>query len=308
MKAPIHIFLLFSLLLLSCQEQDQPTASSEYVVEGWIEAGRHPIVKLTRSIPIPNTDKDDERLSLDSLENYIVRWARITISDGEQTVTLTGHMDNAYFPPYVYTTTDMKGQPGRTYTLTVYCKDRAPIVATTTIPDRSGQLVDSLTVEPVSNSDTLFQVVAHVSIPPYPVTYYRIFTNNNLDRSQDFYPSLLGVLRSDMIADGRIDINQGRAVLRINTSEGIYKAVDYTPYFSHGDQIMVRFAQIDSTAYAFWRSFEDMLSLSRTPLFPSTVNIPKALPNAYGFWQGWNATYLSVKIPKSVDESFTISR
>lgn len=298
MKASIHIFLLFSLLLLSCQEQDQPTASSEYVVEGWIEAGRHPIVKLTRSIPIPNTDKNDERLSLDSLENYIVRWARITISDGQQTVTLTGRMDDAFFPPYIYTTTSMKGQPGRTYTLTVYCNDRDPIVATTTIPQGSdGTLVDSLSVEPVSNSDTLFQVVAHVSIPPYPITYYRIFTNSDLDRSQDFHPSLLGVLRSDMIANGHIDVNQGRATL-IFSNDDIKKELDYTPYFKQGDQVMVRFAQIDSTAYAFWRSFEDMLSLSRIPLFPATVNMPKTLPEAYGFWQGWNASYHSVIVRK----------
>ena len=74
--------------------------------------------------------------------------------------------------------------------------------------------------------------------------------------------------------------------------------LDYTPYFKQGDQVMVRFAQIDSTAYAFWRSFEDMLSLSRIPLFPATVNMPKTLPEAYGFWQGWNASYHSVIVGK----------
>ena len=104
------------------------------------------------------------------------------------------------------------------------------------------------------------------------------------------------------------DVHELSEAVVAQSADDIKKELDYTPYFKQGDQVMVRFAQIDSTAYAFWRSFEDMLSLSRIPLFPATVNMPKALPNAYGFWQGWNATYLSVKIPKSVDESFTISR
>lgn len=47
---------------------------SQLVVEGWVDAGGFPIVKLTKTIPL---GKDE--LSLDSLSRYMDRWAKITI-------------------------------------------------------------------------------------------------------------------------------------------------------------------------------------------------------------------------------------
>ena len=105
--------------------------------------------------------------------------------------------------------------------------------------------------------------------------------------TQDFLSSFLGVLRSDMIPEnGRIAIHKGRTNL----------VKQFTPYFTVGDTVMVRMARIDSIAYEYWRSYEDMLSLSRTPLFPVTTSMPKTLDDAYGFWQGWGSTYHTVVI------------
>lgn len=288
--------ILLILLLVACQDDEENSLQSSCVVEGWIEDGGFPIVKLTQSMPVYT---DRRRTSLNSLDQYVIKWARVTISDGSQTVTLTGKMDGDYFPPYVYTTTSLRGKAGRTYTLTVYRDDEPPIIAQTTIPEKKGTLIDSLTFEPVSTSDTLFQVFAHVTIQPQPVTYYRIFVNTDLNSSQDFLPSLLGVMRSDMISNGRISVNQGRANIRLAENiEDIGKNYDYVPYFTHGDTVMVRFSQIDSTAYAYWRNYEDILSLSTMPLFPTTTNMPMQIPNIYGFWQGWQSEYRLIALPK----------
>ena len=288
--------ILLILLLVACQDDEENSLQSSCVVEGWIEDGGFPIVKLTQSMPVYT---DRRRTSLNSLDQYVIKWARVTISDGSQTVTLTGKMDGDYFPPYVYTTTSLRGKAGRTYTLTVYRDDEPPIIAQTTIPEKKGTLIDSLTFEPVSTSDTLFQVFAHVTIQPQPVTYYRIYVNPDLNSSQDFLPSLLGVMRSDMISNGRISVNQGRANIRLAENiEDIGKNNSYSPYFTYGDTVMVRLCQIDSTAYEYWRSYEDMLSLSTTPLFPTTVNMPMPIPNIYGFWQGWQSEYRLIALPK----------
>lgn len=296
MRAIQFLMLLFLLFFVACEDGEEKDLQSAYVVEAWIENDGYPIVKLTRSVPV----NKDNRTSIDSLENYIVKWARVTISDGDREVTLTGSMDHAYFPPYIYTTTEMKGKAGKTYTLTVYRKDEPPIVSTATIPLNTVQLIDSFSYERISSSDTLYQVYAHVNIPSTPTTYYRLFVNTILNLSQDFTPSFLGVLRSDMIPDGKIAVNQGRAKVVFSNLEmkNLIQNDDFTPYFSVGDTIMVRFALIDSITYNYWRSYEDMLSLSRVPLFPSTTNMPMQIQGVYGFWQGWNSSYHLVTIPK----------
>ena len=282
----MHKFFIFLLasIMVACTTDEGTNLDECFVVEGWIEDNGYPMVKLTYSIPI----KEDYQ-SLDSLERYIARWERITISDGSQTVTLTGRMNDAYFPPYVYTTTDMKGVAGRTYTLTVHASDygKRDITAVTTIPPVA-PAIDSFSVASVSSEDKRYQLFAHTNIPAQPITYYKIFTQVG-NKSQDFLSSYLGVLRSDMIpADGQIAIHQGRTNLD----------KEFTPYFTEGDTVSIRFARIDSISYEYWRAYEDMLSLSRNPLFPATISMPHTILGAYGFWQGYGSRYYSVRITK----------
>ena len=71
--------------------------------------------------------------TISSLEDNIIHWGKVTISDGEKEVILTGYYDEAYFPPYIYTTTEMKGRVGRSYTLTAEY-DGLSASATTSIP------------------------------------------------------------------------------------------------------------------------------------------------------------------------------
>ena len=53
-----------------------------------------------------------------TLSDLVVRWANVTISDGERTETLIGRIDNSMTPPFVHTTAQITGVPGRTYTIT----------------------------------------------------------------------------------------------------------------------------------------------------------------------------------------------
>jgi len=275
-----HIFLTIAaivLTLVACSDDDNSSEEQQVVVEGWIEDGEFPVVKLSSTIPL--TDKYQ---SLDSLGRYILRWQRITISDGSQTVTLSGKIDERYFPPYIYTTTDMRGQTGRTYRLTIHRTDMPDITAETTIPESVP--IDSFSTEIFDGNPTRRSIYAHTTIPPYPVTYYKVFTRQKAE-SQDYLSSFLGVMRSDMIpADGRISVQPGRTNFEKN----------YIPYYNVGDTVFVRFAQIDSISYEYWRSFEDMLSLSRNSLFPTTKNMPGSLPDALGYWQGLGSKYSRV--------------
>ena len=120
--------LVFCGLLTACETDMLSEGRSELVVEGWIGHGEFPVVMLTRTMPVSQHYQHP-----DSLAHYLLRWATVRISDGSDTVTLTGRYDEGYFPPYVYTTGRMRGRSGQTYTLTVDV-DGFHATATTTVP------------------------------------------------------------------------------------------------------------------------------------------------------------------------------
>ena len=83
----LHILLIASLfmLLLSCQDTFLPADKDEIVVEGWIDAGSFPVVIVTRSLPVRLRDYG---IPLDEISDYVEKWAKVTVSDGENSVVL----------------------------------------------------------------------------------------------------------------------------------------------------------------------------------------------------------------------------
>ena len=263
--------------LSGCDHGLDVEGGGELVVEGWIDSGQYPVVKLTRTVSVGS-----EYQSTDNLEDCVEQWARVTVSDGGREVTLIGHRDDSHFPPYVYTTSDMLGVPGRTYTLTVDCLDGTHAEAQTTIPQPAA--IDSFAIERVSVADTLRQVYAYVRDDGTKDGGYKLFTYV-YGEEKGFMSAYLGISAADRLPDGRrMAVSRGRQNL---TS-------DFTPYFAVGDTVMVKLARIDETAYRFWRDFEDMVTLSRNPFFPVTNNLHSNITGGLGYWFGYGSDVKSV--------------
>lgn len=263
--------------LSGCDHGLDVEGGGELVVEGWIDSGQYPVVKLTRTVSVGS-----EYQSTDNLEDCVEQWARVTVSDGGREVTLIGHRDDSHFPPYVYTTSDMLGVPGRTYTLTVDCLDGTHAEAQTTIPQPAA--IDSFAIERVSVADTLRQVYAYMRDDGTKDGGYKLFTYV-YGEEKGFMSAYLGISAADRLPDGRrMAVSRGRQNL---TS-------DFTPYFAVGDTVMVKLARIDETAYRFWRDFEDMVTLSRNPFFPVTNNLHSNITGGLGYWFGYGSDVKSV--------------
>lgn len=138
------------LILVSCQKtiDDDTAGTGRLVVEGWIDSGGHPTVILTRSFSPMSTEST-------TLSDLVVRWANVTISDGERTETMIGRIDNSMTPPFVYTTAQITGVPGRTYTITAEYEGER-IVSSCTMPRPVD--ISRIDVAPVADSDTLREV------------------------------------------------------------------------------------------------------------------------------------------------------
>ena len=126
-----NLILSFFVLLISCTNEDitkQISVESKIVVEGSIEEGGFAKVLLSRSVPIG--------VAVDSttILNYVIRSAKVTVSDGVKEEVLRLKRDNNTIPPFVYLGSEIKGETGKTYSLKIEYLNRT-ITATTTIPN-----------------------------------------------------------------------------------------------------------------------------------------------------------------------------
>lgn len=46
-----------------------------------------------------------------NIADNLVRWGKVTVSDGDTAIVLTGGYDKRHFPPFLYKTYDMVGAP-----------------------------------------------------------------------------------------------------------------------------------------------------------------------------------------------------
>ncbi len=276
---------LLTILLLStsCTDHhDVESDNTEIIVEGWIENGGFPVVILTRSIPVTQAYQH-----VDSLGSYLIRWAKVTINDGTDSVTLTGRYDPGYYPPYVYTTSRMRGVPGKSYELTVDYK-MFHATAVTSIPALPPATV--FRVAPCSDSDTMYQITAHFKDNPQEKNYYQFFTRVGTSRKQ-FSASYLGSIDD--------------AVLGENTTFQVYRGHEfasqhYSPYFHINDSVTVKFAQVDETSFQFWDSYIKVLSLSGNLFFSSYMNLCTNIHGGFGYWCGYGAVTQNIVIADSV--------
>lgn len=265
------LFILFSLA--SCTEDDHADEHvSRFVVEGWIEDGGYPVVILTRSLPV-----NSEFVAMDDLSDYVLRWAKVTVSDGQDSVVLTGKYDAGYFPPYVYTTSRMKGMAGKAYTLTVEYRDEQA-TARTTIPQQPPQC--AFTVEKCADSDTLFQVTAKFIDIPDEKNYYQFFVRVGT-QSKQYLASYLGSIDDEVVGNGIVEVPIYRGHQLADTH--------YTPYFSLCDTVSIKFAQVDETTFRMWDSYTKTLSLSGNMFLSTYSNLPSNIVGGYGYWCGYGS-------------------
>ncbi|MDE6451090.1 MAG: DUF4249 domain-containing protein, partial [Odoribacter sp.] len=216
------VFLFFSLF--GCVDEDgMESYRYRLVVEGWIEEGNVAYVILSQNNPLIST------VDSTSIENMVIRWAKVTVSDGEKSEILRGRIDGNYFPPFIYHGTELMGQAGKTYTLTVEYSGHV-WTAETTIPESLP--LTSLRAEPVEGRDTLYSLKATFRDPEGEKNYYKFFTRI-MDKKGRFLPSLMGNF-DDNLFDGKemeVTVNQGIQMKELKK---------FSAYFHERDTVIVK--------------------------------------------------------------------
>ena len=263
------IALTAAALLCGCTVESR---EEHLVVEGWIEDGGYPVVLVTSSLLAEYGWKDE-----DALRKHILTLATVSVTCGTEKVYLTGQRNDDYYPPYIYTTTDIKGQAGKTYSLEVrYGQTKAR--ATTVIP--AAQVLSSASA--VRNESDQYSISCKFNAQAG--SWYKFFVKRD-GKDGMYLSSYLSLV------DG--DVRQGPVEVVLN------RGFDITSYngdmwFEPGDVVKIRFCTMDEASFRFWSEYEETGLLSRNPLFPVTTGVHSNVEGGYGCWCGYGAAYYTV--------------
>lgn len=261
-----YIPILFLLALAACSKTEG-AGESWLVVEGWIENGDHPVVLVSESIGIAT---GREMAAKDLLE-HVAKWAKVTVSDGTQTEVLTGIPDTRYFPPYVYTTSKITGEVGKTYTLKVEYKDYK-VEASTRIPKPVP--IDTVYVQSVTDSIASLRI--GFTDPPETGQYYKVFTKTE-NRDSHYHPSAMTNL-SDESLDGYTEVF-------LYSTQRLMDYVDF-PNIRLGDVLWIKLCTMDRKSFDYWDNFEIMLASNAFSMYFES-DLDSNLDGAQGYWAGY---------------------
>lgn len=280
-KIYTYCLLLCLLLTGGCVETSN-LDGFEYklVVDGWIKEGEVPYVILTQTQPLlSNIDST-------SVEDMVVRWAKVSVSDGEETEVLSGRIDKNYFPPFIYRGNRLVGETGKTYTLKVEYSGRE-WTARTTIP--ASVPLTTLAPIPAAN-DTLFSIEATFDDPGNEKNYYKFFTKIAYKNTR-FLSSLMGNF-DDNLFNGQsmnVTVNQGIDQRQFKNFES---------HFHIGDTVTVQFCTLPEFGFRYWTAYENELVNGQNPFFPANQNLPTNIENGgLGIWCGYGKKTYSIVYP-----------
>ena len=273
----IHMVLIAFLaaLTLSCEDGFLPQDKDIIVVEGWIDDGGFPVVIVTRSLPVRLRD---DGIRLDELSDYVEKWAKVTVSDGTNSVVLTGSRDSKYVPGYAYTTSYIRGEAGKTYTLTIETRGKT-VQAVTTIP-LYPPTVDSVVCRHLPSDTSMCEVTAYVRHNAGRQEFFKSFYQEGADEKQ-FLSSFLGVV------DGGLT----DSVFTMPIIKGVsdFDKEETGRYFANDTFVKLKISTMDDVSYEIWSSYEDNNRFRSMFMSSSVREVATNIENGQGYWCGFNS-------------------
>lgn len=294
----VLFFFCVLLLFTSCEKEvsfDLGPTSEKIVVEGTIESGLPPIVRLSKSIGFFS------KIDLNTLSGTFLHGATITVSDGSTVVNLKEYslqLDTLSFYFYSVDTSnstafEFKGEVGKTYTLKIEYEGKT-YESTTRIPELIP--LDSIWAQAPPEEEmpeeypNSMQLFVRYTDPPQMGNKARYFTSRN---NNPFLPPFYSVYDDQVINGTTIDIQLDAGFNKMDSLD-----FETYGYFYKGDTVILKWCSIDDKVFDFWRTLEFSYGSTGNP-FSSPVEVSSNISNgALGVWQGYGVTYDTLYIPQ----------
>lgn len=278
-KFPYLPLLLSCLMWTGCDDELSDSAEPRPVIEAYISQGGTPEVFFTTSVSPSQAGE---------LSDVVVRWGKVTVSDGTDTVILTGGPFKGAFPPFHYYTPMMTGKAGRTYTVTAeYNGLRA--TATATIPEATP--VDSIVVRPVEGVDSLCSATLWFTAPAVTPAYYYISVLEDHPGARPL-PSYLGTVSVE-----RPGIAVSMPIYRPKYKYGAPK--DYVAQLKRGARYSIALCRVEKEVYDFWNSYGSIVAFGSGSLFVnSVVRLSGNVTGGYGIFSAQGQSKVTISTPE----------
>lgn len=276
----IKSILLLIPALLGCVGCEEETGVQERkaVIEGIIRAGKFPYVLFSASV-VPSIEGN--------ISDAVINWGKVSISDGEKTVILTGRRDDSYMPPFVYYTFDMEGVPGKTYTLTADFKD---LHATATSKMPMPVSIDSISLLQ-TNSASLRTATLHFTSPEDCPAYFYV-SMQRYGHDTHPMPCLMGTIITE-VPNAKYSLTLMRPRIKIYTEVDEEK---YQSQFLVGEEWIVFLNRVERPSYDFWKAFDNMTLFSNSPFISANESLPSNTVGGYGVWSAEGSSTLKFKV------------
>lgn len=262
-----------TLLIGSCAQSEDTIHA--LAVEGYIADGECPKICLMQTVSPETTGN--------SMAEMIVRWGRVSLSDGTDSLLLTGGPDKSYFPPFTYTTYDMEGHIGRTYRLEAEYKGMI-VRAKTTIPRPVA--IDSVTMSQAGQD--AYRLTLYLTAKPDSSEYFRVMARVKGVHDR-LLPAFMGIADSSG-KGGVFEI----AVNRPRTSKD---STIYEPTFATGETVEIALCTMEKDAYKFWLDYENAIAFSGSQFLAPSTPLRSNIEGGYGYFFGYGMTKTTVTIP-----------
>jgi hypothetical protein len=275
--------IMFLLSFSSCHYE--PIDYSKMVVEGWIDAGKHPIVMLHTSYSL-NQPTDDTTQLMDVLAEHMILFGKVTIFDGEDSVILTGRVDTNYLPPYIYTTTKIIGEVGKTYSLRAsYTTPYTTLIAKSQTEIPAVATFDSIRV---TEYDKQLNVVGYANNLETGAPYILMARTTN-QRQYKICPT--GAFRATA-PNMAITINNPLDF----TVEGMILQTLFPKTDTVG--VSIKFAKVGEAEFQMWDSYIAQ-NMTQGMFFMETHgNILSNIEGGNGYWCGMGASEYTISLKK----------
>jgi hypothetical protein len=284
-KTLLLTFLSLSLFY-SCERDidiDLGDAAIRVVVEGAIEQGEKPRILLTRSRGFFDEVPTD---SIEFITKTLILDANIIISDGTVTETMSLTLSNEY-PFLFYTTANMVGEVGKTYSIVIQA-DGKILTSSTTIPPPVPVDTSYFGLNIFDqNEDSLGFVFIRYTDPDTIGNAYRLFLRRNS------FPSFLparGSVSDDRFSNGlTIEFFAGNPLPPF-VGFGEARREDF--FFKLGDTIYTKFCTIGIREFEFFNTLEAAVSSNGNPFsVPVLIKSNISGEGGLGVWCGYGVTF-----------------
>ena len=278
--------IVFALgMMQACEREidiELPNSEDLLVVEGSIETGEYPKVLITRNRGFFNEFPTDLNTFL---TEFVVQDAVVTVSDGTTSEVLQFTIDPLNYPFVYYTGSTIKGEVGKTYSLTIVSGSKT-LTSLTQIP--AAVPLDStwFGLDPFNNEeDSLGVLYGEIMDPTTTGNAYRLFSKRNSETN--FFPVSGAHFNDDFVNGQKVVFFNGQSSKPFFASDTFNREAFF---YSLGDTIYSKFCTIGRNEELFFNTLDAATNTNGNP-FSSPVIVKSNIEGGLGIWCGYSPAF-----------------